>query len=419
MPKANTAAPATAAPLAMPVATASMGVPPGVPPPNIPSNHPDQFVSVGLANNFNGRALSLYYLARKIEAGKNAKEKSAKEGIYELAVEINIQADDESLGHNGIVTEYIKADVLTQWVPSRVDPVWVSVPGEGQYNGHWQYTPAGTIGGVQATLDMYELLALGKSGFPVFGQGGQPELNPDGTSKTAVLPPDDWKGWFVIPGKNNSRQGLMKGTKWNHFTSELERVGYRSKAPHINWGDFRQFLVGVYGTWTRMEFTFSGGAAPPRMPGQQGKIETLCLSSILDLGPISGNGGPVAVAAPPVPAAALTMQVPAPAAAVAPAAQAPAPAASASPLGGKDPALVSAAMDKMLAALVAAKVAVGQPGATQQEAATLVYNELGTQGLDQALGLRWMNDVQDGGWMVADERQFAYDQKTGMLLPLS
>jgi hypothetical protein len=420
VPKAKLAVPATAAPATMMMTAQpvpmSVGAPLGVPPPNIPSNHPDQFVSVGLANNFNGRVQSLAYLARKIEAGKQAKEKTAKEGIYELAVELSILADDRSLGKDGIVTDYIKADVLTQWVPSRTDPVWVSVPGEGQYGGHWQYTPAGTIQGMPATLDMYELLALGKSGFPTPDNAIDPAT---GQPKTAVLPPDDWKGWFLIPGKNNSREGLMKGTKWNHFTTELERTGYRTMAPQINWGDFRQFLIGVYGTWVRMEFTFSGGSAPPQMPGQQGnarKIETLCLAKILDLGPISGAGGPITLSTP-APAPAVAPVVTAPVAAV----QVPAPTPAtpaASPLGGKDPAVVSAAMDKMLGGLVAAKVASGAGGATQQEAATLVYNELTSQGLDAALGLRWMNEVADDGWMLGDERPFAYDQVAAKLLPL-
>lgn len=388
------------------------GAPPGAPPPVIPSFDPDQAVSVGRANNFNGRVLSLLAVPWLVE--KDIKGRG-KIKLYELSAELKILADDHSLSQDGIVTEYLKMDQLSQFVPSRVDPVW------NPQTGQWVYTPAGTVGGQPATLETYLALANGQNGFP------SAEIDPGtGQPKWAQVAPDDWKGFFVIPGPACARTGLMKGTKFQHFTSELKRLGYHTMAPHINWADFRQFLVGVYGTWVRLPFVFTGGQVPA---GSDKSIETLCLTQVLDLGPVSGAGGPqaaqaaqavaqaVSVAVPVAPVASAPMPAPAPAPVPVPATSAPA-AVAASPLGGKDPALVSQAANNILTALVAQWVAAGSnpvTAVTKTLAGTAVYEGLNAQGLDGGLGLRFINDNE---WMEGDERGFAYDASKGMLLPL-
>lgn len=398
-------------------------LPPGVPPPLIPSMDPERFVSVGLANNFNGRPVSLFLLPRKSEKGKKA-------GTYGLSVELNIQADDTTLGpnHDGMVTEYMNADTLAQWVPSRVDPVW---------NGStYIYTPAGSNNGQPATLDDYLALSLGRTpdgriiGFPTG------EIDPvTQQPKTAVLPPEDWKGYFPIPGKMCSRTELMRGTKWQQFLKEVAKTGYRERAPHINWWDFRKFLLGSYFTWVRVPFEFSGGQAPVMDDGEK-RIETLCPTMLLDLGPVAGTSISVAVpAGVPVsaPLAPAPLPVVAPAAPVAPVAapvQVTQPASmasladltqavAASPLGGKDPAIVSAAANAILTALVAQWVAAGSnPNSpvNKTAAGTAVYEGLNRQGLDSGLGLRFVNDNE---WMEGDERTFSYDAAKGLLLPLN
>lgn len=389
-----TSGPAPAVPATMAI-TGIGGIPPGVPPPLIPSSDPDKMVSAGMADNFNGRVVGMALLPRKLEKGKKANS-------YELFAEIDIKADDVSLGREGIVTEFLKMDQLNQFVPSRTDPVW-----DGS---RWVYTPAGSNAGRPATVTDYMALHLGQSGFPVPG---------DATGKqTAVLPPDDWKGWFAIPGAQNSRVDFMKGTKWDHFTTKLREVGYKAKAPHINWGDFRQMLIGVYGLWVRIPFEFKG--APPKDNDDQQQLSTLCLAQIFDLGPISGANGPVSTTAQVVvPAAVPVAQpitpVPAPMSAVvpAPAAVTPAPApASVGLTPANDPKTVSDATNAILTQLAAAK---GAAGVLKAEAGTAVYEGINKQGLDAGLALRFLNDAE---WIVDDERTFGYIPERGLIVPL-
>lgn len=419
MPKVS-ATPAATAPVSavpmggpgtsIPAPATGFNVPAGVPPPMMASSNPDRMVQAGLANNFNGRVASLWLLPRKVQSGK-------KKGVYELFCELNIQADDSGLGHDGIVTEYFKVDQLSQWVPSRVDPVW---------NGTaWVYTPAGSVAGQPATLETYMALH-GGNGFP------SGKFDAQGRAETSVLPPDDWRGWYAIPGAQNSRQDFMKGTKWEAFTKALRTLGYDKAAPHVNWGDFRQLLVGVYGKWLRMPFEFSGGVAPVDEggDGQQKKPETLCMVELLDLGPISGVAGRSMVAGGGLAAPAAVV--------VAPATVAPAPApvfdaqsmiaaasigalpgqagpVAATPAGGltakNDPRAVSDATNAILTAAVAQKPA----GILKSEGGSLVYEGVNNLGLDGALALRWLNDNE---WMEDDERTFGYDAAKGLIVPL-
>lgn len=427
MPKAKSTPASTATAAVVPAAIAPAmpagfaGLPPGAPPPAIISFDPDQAVSVGRANNFNGRVLSILATPWLVE--KDVKGKG-KIKLYELAAELTILADDHSLGKDGIVTEMMKMDQLSQFVPSRVDPVW------NPQTQQWVYTPAGSAGGQPVTLETYLALANGQTGWE------SAEIDATtGLKKWAQLPPDDWKGYFVIPGPACSRTGLMKGTKFQHFTTELKRLGYHTMAPHINWADFRQFLVGVYGTWVRLPFVFTGGQTPQGMGGAGGReIETLCLTQVLDLGPISGAGSPQpqalvaldpgatkyytpgpAIQPQPAPAAAATTPSPAPA----PVAQPEPQTVATSPLGGKDPAIVSAAANEILTNLVTQWVAGGSnlaAAVNKTLAGTAVYEGLNQRGLDAGLGLRFVNDPE---WMEGDERGFAYDASRGMLLPLS
>lgn len=395
---------APAVPVGSPAVAGGVGsgfnVPAGVPPPMMASSNPDRMVQAGLANNFNGRVASLWLLPRKVQSGK-------KKGVYELFCELNIQADDSGLGHDGIVTEYFKVDQLSQWVPSRVDPVW---------NGTaWVYTPAGSVAGQPATLETYMALH-GGNGFP------SGKFDAQGRAETSVLPPDDWRGWYAIPGAQNSRQDFMKGTKWEAFTKALRTLSYDKAAPHVNWGDFRQLLVGVYGKWLRMPFEFSGGVAPvdEGVDGQQRKPETLCMVELLDLGPISGVAGrsmvaggglsaPAAVVTPapaapaPAPATVLSASVAAPI--VAPVAAPGGPGLTAR----NDPRAVSDATNAILTQLAASK---GHLGATKAEAGAVVFEGVNNMGLDGALALRWLNDPD---WMEDDERTFWYVPSKGKL----
>lgn len=360
MPKVSAppTAPPPAAIAAMPGSGPGPGtgfqVPPGAPPPVMGTNSASQMVNTGLASKFNGRALSLWYLPRKYSTGKKA-------NTYSLFAEINIQADDPELGKGGIVTEYYKVDDLNQWVPSRTDPV---------YDGtNWIYTPAG------GTLDQYMALHQGALGWP----DPTGKVRADGSPETAVMPPDDWRGWYTVPGKQRSHDGFPNSTKWGQFLKELDKPGieYGRRCPHINVNDLRQFLVGVYGYWVRLPFEFKGGLAPDLMggDGKQNQLDTLCLQEILDLGPISGATGPTAT----------TLTTLAPAILAAPATLAP-------------------ATNDVLTQLVTAK---GQ--LTKAEAGVAVYEKVGAEGL-------LLLNNQD--WMVGDDRTFGYDAARGLLVPL-
>lgn len=377
MPKVA-APPPTAAPgVAMPAPAAPTGAPPGIPPPRLASSNPDTMVSTGLASNFNGRVHSLFLLPRKVTAGK-------KVNTYGLYCELNILADDTSLGKDGLVTEYMNVSSLNQWVPSAVDPVWN--PARNDYD----YIPAGN----GATLDLYMALHEGKAGFPV-----------PGSTETAILPPADWKGFFAIPGKQNSMTGFGKGTKYEQFTQALKTLKYHERAPHINWDDFRQFLLGVYGHWTRIPFEFKGGQPPPDAGADQKQrtIDTLCMTEILDLGPISGNGAGgarVQVAVPAMPAAAAPVSAPAAAAPTTPAA------------ARRDPAAIAAAINEILTALVAQ---AGATGVSKNDIGAAVFEQVNARGLDGASALMLINDAS---WLEGDDRTFGYRAVDGRLLPL-
>lgn len=392
-------------------APSGFNAPPGVPPPRVAS-FGDEFVSTGLANNFNGRVLAGWLLPRKYSKG-------AKAGVYSLTYELIIQADDTSIGKNGVVVEYYKVDALNQWVPSRSEPVWDVTTNQ------WVYIPAGTIPGtnVAADLDVYALLHKGERGFP------SPVPN-----ESAILPPDDWRGFMAIPGKENNRDNFMKNTKFDHFKKELKKVQYREKAPHINWGDTRQFLVGVYGKWVRIPYEWEGG----NKPDDAQQIDTLCLAEILDLGPISGSqGAPAMVAAPtftlpPTPVPAPTFAVPAttpatmtmtpqqiaagvtePAAVVAPAQMAmPTAVAASIPTASRtDPAAISAAANEILTALVKQRGSL-----TKQEAGVALMEGVNARGLDGAAAL--VQCLNNNDWMVGDDRGFGYIPEKGTMVPL-
>lgn len=384
----------------VPSAGAGAMPPPGAPPPRRPSGNPEKDVGGGLANNFMGRVHLLAFLPRKISAGK-------KTGCHELFVELVIQADDHSLGKDGVVIEYMKADQLNQWVPSNSDPVWDGA--------NYIYTPAGGVG-----LDVYQLLHEGRTGWPEIGPDGQPKyegVNPDGSPKAvmSVLPPDSFRGYTVIPGPQNSRDEFLKGTKWQQFRKELKRIGYDTKAPHINWYDMRYFLVGVYGRWVRVPFKFEGGAPPEDFGkadgqgGQQrGELTTLCLDEIFDLGPISGKTAPGATIAVPagvpagVPAPSMAQTLPA-AMASAPTAPAPTP-AGAGTLGD-----LEAAVDQIIREAAAAK---GATGLLKSEAGVLVHATINAQGKDGAKAFLLVNDNE---WLGGDARSFFYIPAKGLI----
>lgn len=397
MPKVSAAPTQQAAAVApvgvMAPATTAAGLPPGAPPPRLATANPDMFLNTGLASNFNGRVVSCWLLPRKYKTGK-------KENTYSLSFEITIQADDHSLGNNGLVTEYLKVDNLSHWVPSRVDPQWDAA---GQ---KWIYTPAG------GDINLYMKLHAGEAGFPTPTPG-----------ETALLPPDEWRGWYAVPGAQNSRDGFMKQTKFEQFTTQLKVAGYHTKAPHINWGDMRQFLVGVYGYWVRLPYEFKGGNPPE---GAQ-KQDTLCLAEILDLGPISGAGGPVAapVSAMTIPAPATFTPTPSPAPApvlsmpagpppgVVTGATIPAPMAPPAGLGGADdPLAISHATNEILTQLVAGK----PEGVNKAAAGTAVFEGVNARGLQGAKALLLLNDPV---WIVDDLRTFGYVPERGQLVPLS
>lgn len=404
MPRASAPAAAPAPNLTNPATMApapAMGfaIPPGAPPPKLASAGAD-FEQTGLADKFNGRCESMWYVLRKYKTGKKAES-------YSLFVELNIRADDPALGTNGLVTEVFRAADLRQWVPSRTDPMW---------NGsQWVYTPAGTINGQPVSMDVFRALADGLSGFP------SGKFKADGvTPETAMTAPDDWKGWYAVPGPDNTQDNFPKNTKWDHFKKELEKTGYKAQAPHINWGDLRQLLVGVYGFWVRLPYSFGDGQQMQETGGGDGgrkPIDPLCLGQILDLGPISGAGGVVVPAQQslsgmggmaPVTA---PVQVAAPAAAPTPAIQ-PAPA----PVAAVVPVPASATPDaKAQAELVTNQVLTelaqqrGPAGISKAEAGTVVFEKAG------ANGLLYLNSAD---WMVGDDRTFGYVPEKGLIVPL-
>lgn len=414
MPKVSaTAAPAPTAPapaLGIPAGTPS-AAPSGAPPPRMASLRPDTFVQTGLADKFNGRVTQCWYVPRKYPVAARSKAKLAGQRYtYAMTLMLVIQADDHSLGDNGIVSEFLRLDDLSQWVPSRTDPQW---------NGTtWVYQPAGSIQGQPATLENYLALHNG-AGFPTgkmeMTKEGQPVLDTNGqpVPETMMLAPEDWWGWLPAPGAQNSREGFKQGTKAAQFSKQLEVLEYHKKAPHINWADLRQFLVGVYGYWVRLPFTFSGGGMPEG--AEQQKIDTLCLAEILDLGPVSSNVGlapvgtnfsaPVTVPAAPVP---LQVAAPAPT-------PVPTPAASTLPATGpghtqrNDPATVSAATNEILTLLAQGK---GGAGLSKQDAGQQLYEQLNGRGLEGALGLTFLNNNE---WMGADERTFYWVPAKGMM----
>ena len=392
MPKVQAPTPTStstaAAPAAGTVATpavSGLAIPAGAPPPRLGASRPDQLVGGGLANNFKGRVLSIWLLPRKYKTGRRA-------NTYSGFAEITIQADDTSLGTDGLIREYYHVTPLNQWVPSRTDPAW-----DGS---RWVYTPAG------GDLASYMKLHEGAAGFPV--PNGQP-------GETAVMPPDDWRGFYWVPGAQNSDDRLRaKGTKWDQFLQELDKAGYFKRAPHISAADMRQFLVGVYGYWVRLPFEFSGGQPPALEPGQQQqKNDTLCLAEILDLGPISGAGGPVAAGAAQVvaPVTAPVAQAPAPVA-TAPALAAPAPTPM---VGATGPQSIEAATNEILTQLAATAARAGRGGVLKGEAGVALYEELNRRGLEGAGGLLLLNN---NTWIEGDERTFGYVAQTGMLVPL-
>lgn len=438
MPRAASPAP-PAATLAAPTPTAAMtpnmapapamgsgfAIPPGAPPPKLGSVEA-AFEQTGMADKFNGRVESCWYCLRKYKTGKKAE-------TYRLFFEINIRADDRTLGVDGLVTEYLGVDDLRQWVPSRTDPIW---------NGtQWVYTPAGSISGQPVTLDMaipvngqpmniWAALAEGLSGFP------SGKLKADGvTADTAMMAPDDWKGWYAIPGISNSHDNFAAQTKFEHFKKELEKTGYKARAPHINWADMRQFLVGVYGFWVRLPYSFKGegegaagiGGGQPGggQPDGQGRkpIDPLCLGQIIDLGPISGAGpGP----SPAVAAQSLSMPAPTPVPAPAPVpAAVPVPAqpvqmampgtpvAQVAPMPATTPA--SATPDAIAQAqaltnqILTEMVASNPGGLTKQQVGDIVFQRAGMYGL---------GCLNDANWMVGDDRTFAFNPEKGLILPL-
>lgn len=374
MPSVSMPAPGAAA---APPANAPQGfaIPAGAPPPRLGGSDPDKMVNTGFANHFNGRIESIWALPRKQQKGKKA-------NTYTGFMELNIRADDTSLGQSGLVTEYYGAFSLNQWVPSR------SVEWDAARN-MWVYTPAG------GDLDAYMQLHTGAAGFPV----------PDKPGETAVLPPHDWRGWFVIPGKQNSQEDLGRGTKWHHFTTELKKTKYHELAPHINHHDYRQFLIGVYANFVRMPFVFQGGT-PPDSGGAESetKIETLCVNQILDLGPMS-SPRTVQVAVPgtfqaqvaPTPSPA-----PVPAPGIAQPAPVPGPAPAAPGSLSSDPAAIEAATNEILTRLAVER---GAAGISRADAGTVVFNELNQGGLQGALGLMKCNDKT---WLAGDDRTFYF-----------
>lgn len=411
MPKVSAAPTTTTTTGAMP--TPGFSIPPGAPPPMFASANSDQAVSAGLANNFNGRVESVWFLPRKL--GDKVQEK--KKNTYELFAEVNIRTDDATLGRDGIVTEYYKVDSLNQWVPSRTDPVW-----DGQ---RWVYTPAGNFSDGQgnvfpATLEHYMSLHLGQSGFPVPGDASGKE--------TAVLPPESWKGWYMVPGLQNSRHGHMKGTKYDQFLEALKKTGYYQKAPHIQSFDMRQFLVGVYGFWVRIPYEWRGG----QKPADAKDSDFLVMADILDLGPISGASGPVTSA---------SVQVAVPAAVVAPVAPAPAPAPVVqpvvqAPISAPGPAQSPANMTPQMMeatrpaaatapsndipaieaalneSLTRQAQAAGAAGVPILSALTVAYEELNGKGLNGAQALVYSKNHE---WLGGDDRTFFYLESKGMI----
>lgn len=402
----------------MPQSAMGFNVPLGAPPPKFGSIEA-AFEQTGMADKFNGRVESCWYCLRKYKTGKKAE-------TYRLFFELNIRADDSSLGSDGLVTEYLGVDDLRQWVPSRTDPVW------NEAQRQWVYTPAGSINGQLVTLDMtipvngqlmniWAALAEGLSGFP------SGKLKADGvTPDTAMMAPDEWKGWYAVPGISNSHDNFAAQTKFEHFKKELEKTGYKARAPHVNWNDLRQFLVGVYGFWVRLPYSFKGDDGAGFQPDAQGRkpIDPLCLGQIIDLGPISGAGpGPVAGVAP-VAAQSLSMPTPtqeplppmSPAFAAAVAGAPVLPAQMTMPGTGTLPPPSSASPDakaqaEALTNQILTQMAAQNPaGLTKKDVGDIVFQQAGMHGLGA---------LNDAAWMVGDDRTFAFDPSRGLILPLN
>lgn len=373
MPQAKkAAAPATPATATAP--TAGLAQPQGmagVPPPRFGVNVAEELVVTGLANNFIGKVVSLSYLPRK-------QQKGAKANTYTLFVELVIQSEDQSVGKNGIVVEYYGCGNLNQWVPSSTEPVW-----DGN---NWTYAPSG------GTVDDYMQLHLGESGFEVEGSPGE----------LAVMPPDNFRGHYVIPGKQNSQTNLPKGTKWSRMLDELTTLGYTpTKFPGVAFHDFRSFLIGTVAMWVRLPFEFKGGGKPLEMePGQRGP-EVLLPTEVYTWG--TGGAPGVAAVAPP------TTPAPAVRPATAPA-QAPTTAPAAAPAAG-----LEATVNEILTGYA---VNAGEAGISKNDISNTLFKELQARGLGAAAA-RGLVLLNNSDWMIGDERTFAYDAAAGMLYPLT
>lgn len=392
----------------IPAPTTGFGfaIPPGAPLPKMGNTGAD-FEATGMADKFNGRCESVWACLRKYKSGKKAES-------YSLFARVNIRADDPSLGTNGLVSEFYRIDDLRQWVPSRIDPRY------DEQTRQWVYTPAGSINGQPVSMDVFRALADGTSGFPS-GKFKADGVTPD----TAIEAPEDWSGWYIVPGPDNTHDNFAKGTKWEHFKLELEKTGYRARAPHINWADFRYFLVGVYGFWVRLPYSFKGDDGAGFQPDAQGRkpIDPLCLGQIIDLGPISGAGpGPVAGVAP-VAAQSLSMPTPtqeplppmSPAFAAAVAGAPVLPAQMTMPGTGTLPPPSSASPDakaqaEALTNQILTQMAAQNPaGLTKKDVGDIVFQQAGMHGLGA---------LNSADWMIADERTFAYNPERGLILPL-
>lgn len=391
MPRAKAATPASG----QPTAAGTPGVVGGAPPPRLGTNDPDLLIPGGLADKFNGRVVSLAAGPRLYKSGR-------KKGTYSGFNRMLIQADDDTLGQNGVVTEFYGATGLNQWVPSRRAPEWNAATQQ------YVYYPAGPANATpEQMMQFYMALHMGQVGWPA-PQGTKDVLqgNLVGGQPVLVTAPDDYWGTMWVPGPQNSKENLPLGTKWAQFLEELKKVNYYARAPHVPRYDYSQFLVGVYGKWVRLPFEFRGGPpddAGSEEGGQQRRLETLCLVEILDLGPISGGGASPMVTVP----ATVPTAAPATAAQVAPA-----PVPVAAPVPAANNGGVEAATNAVITQLVAGKPA----GVSKAEVGTALYAQISGMGLpgEQALLL-----VNNAAWVIGDDRTFGYDESTGVFLPLS
>lgn len=323
------------------------------------SSNPDTMVSAGLASKFWGTLIRSWYRPEKYGKGPKA-------GKWYAAHYYSIQADDSSLGKDGIVTERTRVADLTQWVPS--------MDGE---------TPAG------CDFDDYTDLANGRGEIPA----GEIE---------------NFEGVYLIGHATGTQSGLPRGTKHEQWVKAAKDCGI----PVSLMGEDIRWPEGVRAYWDRMPYTTQDGKPLPVEEGQEARSNDTLVMVEVDKASLAGGGASAVTkaAATPAPAAA-TKAAPKPAATST-------KAAGAAASNGDLDARIEAAIFEVVVEHGAVNADTGLVEFHKNEVATKVADRFEKLEKAKAVG-----KLRDNGWMTSRETvhelegvggvQVAYDPDSG------